>query len=241
MSNKQQQFIEAIAPKAQEIQQKYGVPASIAIAQAALESGWGASVKGNNLYGIKADSSWNGESINMATQEYINGSFTGINDKFRAYASTESSMENYGQFLATNGRYAGVIGADANQAANELQRAGYATDPKYAAKLKSIINDYDLTRFDDASYRGYANADESFERTRTRLREQRAADPSSWDDFMKSFLQLLVGSVCSFLAPLMKDNKQIADTTAQDQTTIERPNVPASANNAPTRVVERTS
>lgn len=199
--DKQQQFIESIAPKAQEIQRKYGVPASIAIAQAALESGWGGSVKGNNLFGIKAGKTWAGATIDLATHEYLNGTKTGITDKFRAYECVEDSLENYGQFLANNCRYSRVIGSSAHQAADELQRAGYATDPRYADKLKSIINTYNLTQFDDPNYRGYMNGDR-FEKTRQRLNQQREVNPGAWTDFMKSFFELL-GSIFSGLTSLV--------------------------------------
>lgn len=196
--DKQTQFIESLAPKAQEIQLKYGVPASIAIAQAALESGWGVYAKGNNLFGIKAGKTWAGSAIDLATYEYFNGIKTSITDKFRAYGCLEDSLENYGQFLASNGRYARVIGSSANKAADELQRAGYATDPCYADKLKSIINTYNLTRFDDPSYKGYMDG-ERFEKTRQRLNQQRDSNPEPWLDFMKSCFELL-GSIFSGIA-----------------------------------------
>lgn len=192
MNSQQQEFIDSIAPKAQEIQAKYGVPASIVIAQAALESGWGANAKGNNLFGIKAGGGWGGSTIDVATHEYANGAMHGETDAFRAYNSTEDSMENYGKFLAGNSRYAGVIGADAHDAANALQRAGYATDPQYASKLKSIISSNELTRFDDATYRGYEADETRFEETQKRLRQQREADPKTWDDFMAGFFQMLI-------------------------------------------------
>jgi hypothetical protein len=167
--SKQEQFIASIAPHAQEIQRKYGVPASIAIAQAALESGWGDSAKGNNLFGIKAGKSWQGATIDMATHEYIN---------------------------------AAVVNADnAHEAADALQRAGYATDPKYASKLKEIINTNDLTRFDDASYKGYTEG-ERFEKTRTRLHEQREANPEPWADF-KKFFDVLVAGIFSTIAAML--------------------------------------
>ena len=229
MADQQQQFIAAIAPKAQEIQKKYGVPASIAIAQAALESGFGEKAKGNNLFGIKAGSSWHGATIDMATHEYINGARLGETDKFRAYSSMENSMENYGQFLATNARYAQVIGASGKEAADALQRAGYATDPKYAAKLKSIINTYDLTRFDDASYQGYMADDERFNNTRKRLNQERTADPQSWENFFSGFIQMLF-SMFSGLTTAF-------NSTPADQHT-DVPSPPRTPAPAPTQVAQ---
>ena len=228
--NKQEQFIESIAPHAQEVQRKYGVPASIAIAQAALESGWGDNAKGNNLFGIKAGKSWQGATIDMATHEYLNGARTAITDRFRAYGSTKESMENYGKFLATNDRYAGVVGAgSANQAADALQRAGYATDPKYASKLKEIISANDLTRFDDASYKGYTEG-ERFEKTRARLRAQRETNPQPWDDFMKTFMQLIAGIFSNITAMLgISDDKPTSPLATPSASRV------ATVGNVPTR------
>jgi hypothetical protein len=216
--DRQQQFIAEIAPHAQEIQRQYGVPASIAIAQAALESGWGASTKGNNLYGIKAGNSWNGARIDVATHEFLNGMMRPVTDSFRAYASAKDSIWNYGRMLAGNARYAGVVQAgSANEAADELQRAGYATDPKYASKLKEIIASNDLTRFDDPTYRGYTEGDR-FDRTRQRLNEQRTSNPGPWNDFMNFFGQLIsaifsgIGSVFS--------GRQIAENEGAPRTPI---------------------
>ncbi len=192
-TQQQQQFIASIAPKAQEIQRRYGVPASIAIAQAALESGWGRSAPGNNLFGIKAGSSWQGGTMNVATHEFRNGAMRAETDAFRSYSSTEQSMENYGQFLAGNSRYAGVVGAsNAHQATDALQRAGYATAPNYASTLKAIIDSNDLTRFDDASYRGYTEDATRFNDASRRLQLERNADPDPWKSFMGSFVQLLL-------------------------------------------------
>lgn len=205
--NKQEQFIEAIASHAQEIQRKYGVPASIAIAQAALESGWGDKVKGNNLFGVKAGKSWQGATIDMATHEYLNGARTNVTDRFRAYASTKESMDNYGQFLSSNSRYAAVVSAEsAHNAADALQSAGYATDPKYASKLKAIIDSNNLTRFDDASYRGYTEGPR-FQQTRERLKQQRDENPAPWADFMKSFFELIAGIFSGVTAMLFGDDK----------------------------------
>ncbi|MDX2094792.1 MAG: glycoside hydrolase family 73 protein [Alphaproteobacteria bacterium] len=207
----QQDFIEAMAKPAQEVQAKYGVPASIAIAQAALESGWGERSKGNNLFGIKSGASWRGATIDMATHEYLNGSRVGMNDKFRAYAGFQQSIEDYGRFLSDNKRYAGVLVAgDANEAADALQRAGYATDPKYTAKLKQIITQYDLTRFDDVSYAGYNREDARFEQTRQRLAEQRDSNPGVWGDFMNAIAELLKGLFGSISAAIFGQESQVA-------------------------------
>jgi hypothetical protein len=174
------------------VQKKYGVPASIVIAQAALETGWGRSVQGNNFFGVKAGSTWKGSTTDFATHEVINGQRVGMTDRFRAFGSLGESVDNYGKLLAGNARYAGVIGADAHDAADALQRGGYATDPRYAQQLKKIIDTSDLTRFDDAEYKGYTQTDASFENTRRRLREQREQNPDVWASFMNNFIGLLI-------------------------------------------------
>jgi flagellum-specific peptidoglycan hydrolase FlgJ len=196
--SKKEQFIAAITPHAQAIQQKYGVPASIVIAQAALETGWGEKVKGNNYFGVKAGDSWKGDRVDVATHEYVNGKRVALTDSFRAYGSLKESVTNYGQMLARSARYASVVtsGGDAYDIAEGLHDAGYATDPKYADKLKDIISQNNLTRLDDASHHGYTDG-ERFEQTRRRLREQREANPAPWEDMVKGIFQLIFGVVAS--------------------------------------------
>lgn len=200
--SKRDDFINSIAPYAQDVQRKYGVPASIVIAQAALETGWGDKILGNNLFGIKAGSSWNGATIDMRTHEFINGKNTSVVDRFRAFDSISDSFEQYGKFLASKVRYSKVVNAkNASEAADELQKAKYATDPNYAEKLKSIINVNNLTRFDDAQYQGYV-VGESFENTRRKLQDQRTKNPDVWKNFIENFLTL-IKDIFSSIAEVM--------------------------------------
>lgn len=137
------QFIERLAPAAVASMKEFGVPASITIAQAALETGWGASVKGNNLFGIK------GQGTERETREYVDGEWITVVAGFRVYPSWEASVRDHGRFLAERPRYASVIGAtDYRAAAQALQQAGYATDPQYAAKLIAIIERWNLSAYD---------------------------------------------------------------------------------------------
>ena len=105
----------------------------------------------NNLFGIKASSSWKGQAVNLKTREVFVNQSVIITDAFRVYESPEESMKDYINFLKVNPRYkkAGVFEAKTykDQAA-ALQKGGYATDPNYAtlvAKLgdqvRSIINE----------------------------------------------------------------------------------------------------
>jgi flagellum-specific peptidoglycan hydrolase FlgJ len=126
---------------------------SVIMAQAALETGWGASVVGNNMFGIKASGAtspyWKGNSVSADTEEVIGGETGTYNLAFRQYANVQDSISDHTYFLRQNSRYASVFTAKTpeNQC-NALQAAGYATDPNYASKLISIINKYGLASLD---------------------------------------------------------------------------------------------
>ena len=133
-------FIAAYTPVAKEVAEDLGVSYKIVLAQAALESGWGKSVKGNGLMGVKSHGEEGG--VDVVTHEVVNGKKVKITDSFRQYDSPEDSIRGYGKFLKANSRYrhflrAGVDNEDAQLSA--LQSSGYATDPMYSQKLKNII------------------------------------------------------------------------------------------------------
>lgn len=126
-----------------------GIPASFMLAQAAHETGWGRhaivgrdGTPSNNLFGIKAGTGWSGPSVEVTTTEYRDGTPVKLVQRFRAYASTAESFADYARLIGTSPRYAAVraAGGDAQQFALGLQKAGYATDPAYAAKLGRTIN-----------------------------------------------------------------------------------------------------
>lgn len=144
-------FIDQLAPAAQADMREFGILASVTIAQAILESGWGRSAPGNNLFGIK------GSGQQLVTQEFINGKWVQIVDGFRVYDSWRDSVRDHSLLLAGNPRYSNVLKErDYRCACQELQRAGYATDPQYADKLIRIIEGSELTRFDQIEEeRGY--------------------------------------------------------------------------------------
>jgi len=152
-----QQFIKEIYPQAVEIYNKYGVLPSITICQAILESGWGKSdlsTQANNLFGIKADTSWKGKKIKMKTSEHYNEK---IQDNFRVYDSNEESIKDYGEFLKNNERYkqSGVFKASQYlEQAKAIEKAGYSTiendkgEEIYSQLLIDIIQEQNLQLLD---------------------------------------------------------------------------------------------
>lgn len=142
------QFMHTLAAPAQAASANSGVPAELILAQAALETGWGKheiatrdGQNSHNLFGIKAGSQWQGETTDVVTHEYINGRRTQVVDSFRVYDSYEHAFTDYANLIGNNPRYAGVTQAlTAEQAARELQRGGYATDPLYADKLVAVMD-----------------------------------------------------------------------------------------------------
>ncbi len=109
------------------------------VAQAALESGWGKSAIGRNLFGIKADPSWKGKTQVVTTREFVDGEYITIQAPFRDYDTFEESIEDHFKFLKLNSRYKNVFNAGSDEAYfKALQADGYATDPNYAASLIAV-------------------------------------------------------------------------------------------------------
>lgn len=143
------EFIAAIAQAARAVAKTTGVPASVSIAQAALESGWGGHCPGNNLFGIKADAAWHGPVTEQTTAEVIRGRRIAVIAKFRAYPDWQASIEDHAGFIKSNPRYAACFACETAEGfATGLQQAGYATDPHYAGLLTSLMRQYDLDQFD---------------------------------------------------------------------------------------------
>lgn len=148
MPASQQAFIQDLWPHAAKSAKELGVSADVLIAQAALETGWGKKmihdrqgVNAFNLFGIKAGEHWRGERVNVATIEYRDGIAQREYASFRAYASLHEGMNDYVEFLKQNPRYQHVLEKAGNAEAflQELQQAGYATDPAYADKISDIM------------------------------------------------------------------------------------------------------
>ncbi|MFS2224017.1 flagellar assembly peptidoglycan hydrolase FlgJ [Pantoea sp. B65] len=150
LSGDSSDFIASLTQPAQQASAASGIPHHLILAQAALESGWGQrqimtrdGKPSYNLFGIKANSSWQGEKTEITTTEYENGVAKKVQANFRVYNSYAEALTDYVNLLSSNPRYAAVANAStAEQGAMALQAAGYATDPKYADKLVGMIQQF---------------------------------------------------------------------------------------------------
>ena len=152
-SSKVANFLNNVAPSAQAIAAQRGLYASMMIAQAALESGWGTSslsTNAYNLFGVK----WNGYGayINMPTQEFYGGAYHTVYAKFQRYSSYAESLNAYANLIVSH--FPNSTKANASSyavAANNLRNGvygTYATAPNYASSLINLIQQYDLTKYD---------------------------------------------------------------------------------------------
>lgn len=142
-------FFLEYAASAQTEERRSGIPASITLAQMAEESGWGKNKICNNMFGIKADLRWKGPTCKSKTGEHVGGGDISIVARFRAYDSVADSIKDHTNFLLINPRYQLTLSKDnPYEFANELQRAGYASNPSYAYNLKRLIRNDNLTSLD---------------------------------------------------------------------------------------------
>ncbi len=145
-----ERFCALLGPVAAASFRATGVPASVTLAQAALETGWGAATIGDakNLFGIKGTGP--AGSVTVPTQEWENGRYITINSSFRKYNTWQESFDDHAKLVTTASRYANCLNYrnDPDQFARELQKAGYATDPEYANKLISIMRANNLYQYD---------------------------------------------------------------------------------------------
>lgn len=147
----QSAFIEQLGASAMQISASSDLYASIMVAQALVETGFGTSTLSAapyyNLFGVKEYSG--GPSVTMSTQEYLNGQWVTMNEPFAVYSSYAESFQAHASLLASS-YYAGAWKSHTNsyQDAAVYLTGRYATDPSYASKLISLIQSYNLTRFD---------------------------------------------------------------------------------------------
>jgi len=145
----QTEFVKRHGAAAAAVEQASGLPSGYMLGQAGHETGWGRheiTMKGGapsfNLFGIKAGAGWTGKVAEVTTTEFVNGAAQKGVAKFRAYGSYEESFRDYARLITQSPRYtqASQQTASVQGYTQGLQRAGYATDPDYAAKLSKAIN-----------------------------------------------------------------------------------------------------
>ena len=154
------QFVNNYLPFAKQTEQKTGVNALFTLAQAALETGWGASVPGNMFFGVKAGSNVPEDNRQLVrTKEILSNNKTWfpevisitplaggkylyvVKDWFRKYDTPEESFTDHANFFLQNKRYTKALEVknDPYMFADEVAKAGYATAPDYAESLKAVI------------------------------------------------------------------------------------------------------
>lgn len=140
-------FVDSIWPYAVRAGNDLGVSPEVLVAQSALETGWGKQMRNAgdgtpsySLFGIKADSRWDGERVSVSTLEFRDGAMQRERAQFRAYGSVAEAFDDYVDFIKSNPRYQLALAKsyDPQAWASELQQAGYATDPDYADKIERV-------------------------------------------------------------------------------------------------------
>lgn len=128
-------FAKQIWPEVEQAAQTLGVPPVGILAQAALETGWGAAAPGHNLFGMKAAPG--DEATTRATSEMVDGVLTQTSAAFKDYANPGASVQDY--VRRVQDVFPGAAGQESVDGfATALQQGGYATDSHYAAKIVSI-------------------------------------------------------------------------------------------------------
>jgi flagellar protein FlgJ len=150
LTKSKEDFVRMMLPHAQRAGQALGIDPSALVAQAALETGWGRAVPSQasgsssfNLFGIKAGSNWNGETVQVPTLEFEDGVPVRKVERFRAYNSPAESFNDYARLIGGNPRYENArgTGGDVATFASALQEGGYATDPNYAQKVVAMADE----------------------------------------------------------------------------------------------------
>jgi flagellar protein FlgJ len=133
-------FTQQLGPLLKEAADQLGVSPRILMAQAAIETGWGRSVVGNNIFGIKAGSSWTGATVTTPTHEYENGQLVSVTDSFRSYPTLDAAVKDFVSLVSGSSRYQAALGSgdDAASYGRALVAGGWATDIDYVGKLASV-------------------------------------------------------------------------------------------------------
>jgi flagellum-specific peptidoglycan hydrolase FlgJ len=152
VTSEQNEFLQKIAVPAIAAMRKTGVPASVTMAQAILESGWGKTrltLEANNYFGIK-DTDFCEGYVEFATTEYVHGIPRHVMACFEKYPTIEKSFEHHALLLSKAKRYAPAMAvtADPDKFAHALQACGYSTNPDYGDLLMKFVRLYNLTQYD---------------------------------------------------------------------------------------------
>ncbi|MBF7121825.1 glucosaminidase domain-containing protein [Pediococcus pentosaceus] len=153
----QTNFVNGIAADIVNVCNSNKLYASVAMAQAVLESGYGTSSlaqEAHNLFGIKADSTWKGATYTKSTKEVINGRTVTINASFRKYASIKDSIADYAKKLESRAQYANAFAPkSANYVASikAIKAGGYATSTTYVGSIINCINSNGFFKLDGLS------------------------------------------------------------------------------------------
>ncbi len=146
-----EQFVNTIQPYAEVAAEELGVDVNVLIAQAALETGWGKAIgklpdgsSSYNLFNIKAQRGYDGDKYVKQTIEIDNGVAKTEIAAFRSYNNYQESFDDYVSFIKNNPRYAEALNVseDSFKYIDSIQRAGYATDPHYAEKIKNVMKSF---------------------------------------------------------------------------------------------------
>ena len=160
-------FVKNLLPAARQTAKALGLDPLALVAQAALETGWGQRmIKNNqgsnsfNLFGIKANNGWQGDTAVVSTLEYNQGVAQKELARFRAYRSPEQSLADYVDFIRSSPRYQDAVAASGDSKAyfEQLQAAGYATDPAYAEKIMAVYQSPTLQQARQAADGAQENA-----------------------------------------------------------------------------------
>jgi|ERR1039458_2932580 flagellum-specific peptidoglycan hydrolase FlgJ len=162
MNAREMLFLKEVVPAAQASMRVSGVPASVTIAQAILESGWGASslaATANNYFGIKAEHLADPTTYaEFPTAEYVNGLRVMVMAAFEKYPTAADCFEDHSALLSQAQRYAPAMAVKSNavEFARQLQACGYSTNrpplaakpPYYSDVLIELMTEFDLQQYD---------------------------------------------------------------------------------------------
>lgn len=131
---KKKDFVDHLMPIATKVGKKVGLDPLLLVGIAVYETGWGSKVKGHNYFGIK------GTGQTFTTHEEQDGLMVKQKDSFRKYDTLEDSVEGFSRFVTENPRYKAMLEAETlDEQIDKLGGSGYATDSRYADKIRRIV------------------------------------------------------------------------------------------------------